>query len=111
MDLPDNQLDYLISYTLDSESVVTTKQKQATWTALKAKAAQQVIMAPYAEAPRPRPQPAVEVSVWERISTWVFTALTDESRYERAALIHQNLYSSSLGSYLIGVDHIARFSA
>ncbi len=110
MDLPDNQLDYIIGYSLDTESIVTTNQKQAAWAALQAKAANQVIMAPYAESPRPRIAQQPAIPPLERFGAWVLAVLTDESRYERAATLHRNMYSSSLGVYLVGVSHMARFS-
>lgn len=86
MGLSDNQLDELISLSLQTGTLVSPRRKERGWDRLRRKAARQVMLVPYAMAPAPA-QPMVDwmdraIAVIERALAWM---LTEEGMYHRAA--------------------------
>jgi hypothetical protein len=102
MALPDKHLDELIIHTLQAETRVSPAQQQAAWGALRARARQQIACA---QPPQRTPQSALR-DLWV---CWL-VLLADETRFERAASMHRQFYSSWLGVYYINTEKLARYA-
>ena len=93
MAIPNRHLDDSIAFALETETVVTKAQKKAAWHKVRERAAQQVMLAPYAIAPATR-RPAL--SLWARMTGAAQRALsftvTDSSVYDRAAVRRQAMH-------------------
>lgn len=115
MDIPSKHVDDAIAYTLATDSVVSTTQKNRAWEKLQQQAAQQVILAPYAVAPRSVP-PKQETFI-ELLLDWVRRGIgmlvTDEAMYQRAACRREILQripyatATTMGSQQMARFHMA----
>jgi hypothetical protein len=97
MAIRDNQLDDAITLVLETQTVVTARQKAAAWEQLRVQAAHQVILAPYAVPPRPplpRRTRAYQLTV--NLMRIVVNVLVDDRVYHRAAA----------NRHFIGMTHI-----
>jgi len=86
MDTPNSRLDDRIALAVETETIVTSLQKQRAWEKLQAKAAHQVQLAPYAIPPRILP---ARPNRWESgllfLGRCIAFLVTDEAGYQRAA--------------------------
>lgn len=86
MDIRDNQLDDAIALALETQTVVTARQKAAAWDQLHTQAQQQVMLSPYAVSPAPPASPRADLYLRTTdIMRTVFQLLTDDRVYHRAA--------------------------
>jgi hypothetical protein len=112
MDIPSKHLDDTIAYSIETQTVVSTAQKQRAWEKLQSKAAQQVILAPYAVSPRTHSsrQPTLIASVVGYVRRVFDLLITDEAVYHRAAsrrsMMHRMPYAVATIS---GTQQVARF--
>lgn len=85
--MPNRELDASITAALESETIITRAQREAAWASLRARAAQQVILVPYAVPPR-RQQPRLSLLARLLLAARRGLALTvtDSVRYDRAAI-------------------------
>jgi hypothetical protein len=83
--MPNDPLDDQITYTLQTDTVVMPDQKARAWEAVRERAAQQVILAPYAVTPAPvETRPGLWVLA-ERALAGIIQLFVDDTRYCRAA--------------------------
>lgn len=102
MGLSDKQLDELIRLTVQTQSAVTPRQKQAAREKLLRKAAQQAMLVPYA-APPASSTPAPN---WlDRIRHTLYALLIEEHRYHRAA--HNRHFMPITG--FVGITMVIHF--
>lgn len=109
MDTRTDPIDDLIAYSLELETVVTSAQKARAWERLQASAAQQVILAPYAIAPRaasPAPDPLARLK--NLVLGLGMFLLSDEAGYQRAATSREALYHYPFIN-VIGSEQTAHF--
>jgi hypothetical protein len=86
MAIRDNQLDDAIALVLETETILTVRQKQAAWERLRDQAVQQVILAPYAIPPYPpvaRRSRLFQAAIG--VARVLAVLLTDDNIYHRAA--------------------------
>jgi hypothetical protein len=113
MDIPSKHLDDAIAYTIEAQTAVTPAQKDRAWAKLQQKAAQQVILAPYAVPPRiqKRQTPVIEVLIgW--IRSGIYLLVTDETMYQRAAHRRNTLHMHRIPYATVtvaGTQQVLRF--
>lgn len=109
MDTRTDPIDDLIAYSLEMETVVTSAQKARAWERLQAGAAQQVILAPYAIAPRAAvPSPDLFTRLRNLVSGLALFLFSDEAGYHRAATSREALYHYPFIN-VIGSEQTAHF--
>jgi hypothetical protein len=89
--MPNRQLDANITAALESEAVITRAQREAAWASVRARAAQQVILAPYAIPPRRPPRLSLPARLLLAVRRTLALTATDSIPYDRAALQRDSL--------------------
>jgi hypothetical protein len=88
MAMSDNQLEACVTLALETQTIVTARQQDAAWERLRQQAQQQVMLVPYAAAPRPTCTP----EHWQtRLLRRIVVFLLDDSSYHRAAANRQQI--------------------
>lgn len=91
-DTPNDPVDDYIQYTLETETVISPRRKQALWERIEQEAAQQVIMVPYAVPPAPAPPHRTGMmALLHGFMSGLAVLFTDERRYQLAAS-HRHRY-------------------
>ena len=103
MGIRDNQLDVTISLALETQTIVTSRQKNMAWEHLHERAAQQVILTPYAIPPC---SVSHQRSRLYRLTVGVLRSvvalLADDSVYHRAAANRQvSAITRTIGTELV----------
>lgn len=88
MDMSDNQLEARVMLALETQTIITARQKDAAWERLRQQAQQQVMLAPYAAPPCPTYTPEQRQS---RLLRQIVAFLLDDSSYHRAAANRQQI--------------------
>lgn len=87
MAIPNRHLDDSIAASLASEVMVTRAQRQSAWASVRARAAHQVILAPYAIPPTPRqPRLPLLARLLNAVRRGLSLTVTDAVCYDRAAV-------------------------
>lgn len=86
MGMPNRELDASIAAALERGTAITRAQREAAWASLRARAAQQAILAPYAAPPRrQRPHRPLLARMLLAARRGLALTVTDSVRYDRAA--------------------------
>ncbi len=108
MAIPNRALDGSIAAALESETAVTGAQRAAAWASVRARAAQQAALAPYAVPPLPRLTLLARLLL--AVRRGLRLAMTDAVCYDRAAVRRESFQRSGgpptlANSYLIHYYH------